>query len=398
MGDGQLILGLVGDVLVDREDPPEVFSKVQPVLDAVDVLFANLEGPYTDDAHAPPSAPVQVIPPARNLGVYARCGFDVVTMANNHIVDGGHAAMLDTRARLNGQGVATCGAGRNLAEARAPALVEACGLKLAFLGYASIFPSGYEARSAVPGVAPMRAHNVFMDAYDNYHAPGCEPRVKTVPFEEDVENLREDIVSAREHADLVIATFHWGDFMKPFHLTDHELRTARFCIDEGADLVVGHHHHVLRGMEWYAGKPILYGLGHFVFDLRVKLPPDLLKMIEGSGEDPDFYGVAPREGWPLLPLHAESRMTLMAWASVEAGGIDGIGFVPCMLRPDGLVHPVDPESPEGREVVAYVEKGCTTQNLNARVERAEFELGGCPAMQVVPAGNSSITARSRSNG
>lgn len=84
MDDGQLILGFVGDVLVDREDPPEVFSKVRPVLDAVDVLFGNLEGPYIDDPHAPPSAPVQVIPPARNLGVYARCGFDVVTLANNH--------------------------------------------------------------------------------------------------------------------------------------------------------------------------------------------------------------------------------------------------------------------------------------------------------------------------
>ncbi len=385
MNNRQLILGLVGDVLVDREDPPEVFSEVQPVLDATDVLFGNLEGPYTDDPHAPPSAPVQVIPPARNLDVYAQCGFDVVTMANNHIVDGGHAAMLDTRARLNEQGVATCGAGRNLAEARAPAIVQAGGLKLAFLGYASIFPSGYEARSAVPGIAPMRAHNVFMDAYDNYHAPGCEPRVKTMPYEEDIANLREDIAKARERADLVIATFHWGDFMKPFHLTDHETRTARFCIDQGADMVVGHHHHVLRGMEWYEGKPILYGLGHFVFDLRIELPPDLLKMMEGSGEDPNFYGVAPRAGWPLLPLHAESRMTLMAWASVEAGSIAGIGFVPCLLRPDGLVHPVDPGSPEGGEVVAYVEKGCATQNLNARVEPAGVRLGGFPSMRVVPA-------------
>ena len=385
MKEGQLILGLVGDVLVDREDPPEVFSRVQPLLDAADVLFANLEGPYTDDPHMPPSAPVQVLPAARNLDVYAQCGFDVVTMANNHVVDGGHAAMLDTRARLNAQGVATCGAGRDLAEARAPAIVEAGGLKIAFLGYASIFPSGYEARSTVPGIAPMRAHNIYVDAYDNYHAPGCEPRVKTVPFDVDVKNLREDIANARERADLVVATFHWGDFMKPFHLTDHEVRTARFCIDEGADMVVGHHHHVLRGMEWYAGKPILYGLGHFVFDLRAELPPDLLEMLGGAGEDPDYYGVAPREGWPLLPLHAESRMTLMAWASVEAGSITGIGFVPCMLHPDGLVHPVNPGSREGKEVVAYVQKGCDTQKLNARVAPAEIELGGCASVQVVPA-------------
>lgn len=230
----------------------------------------------------------------------------------------------------------------------------------------------------------MRAHNVFMNGYDNYHAPGCEPRVKTVPYEEDVANLREDIANARQQADFVIASFRWGDFMKPFHLTDHEIRTARFYIDEGADLVAGHHH-VLRGMEWYEGKPILYGLGHFAFDLRMEIPPDLLKMVGGSGEDPDFYGVAPREGWTLLPLYAESRMTLMAWANVKDGGIAGIGFVPCMLRPDGLVYPVYPDSPEGKAVVAYVKKGCDSQNLNTRVVPAEIELGGCPGMQVVPA-------------
>ena len=117
----------------------------------------------------------------------------------------------------------------------------------------------------------------------------------------------------------------------------------------------------------------------------MELPPDLLRMVGGSGEDPSFYGVAPREGWPLLPLHAESRMTLMAWASVEAGSIAGIGFVPCMLRPDGLVHPVSPSSPEGKEVVAYVRKACDIQQLNASVAPAEIELGGCPTVQVVPA-------------
>lgn len=64
MNEGQPILGLVGDVLVDREDPPEVFSSVQPALDATDALFANLEGPYTNDPHMPPSAPTRASPDA----------------------------------------------------------------------------------------------------------------------------------------------------------------------------------------------------------------------------------------------------------------------------------------------------------------------------------------------
>ena len=381
-----ILLGFVGDVLVDRDDPPEVFELIQPVLDATDLLYANLESPYTDDPHPAPSAPVQVIPGARNLGVYATCGFDVVAMANNHILDAGHAAMLDTRRRLREQGVATCGVGADVDDARQPAIVERDGVKVAFLAYSSLFPSGYEARSDVPGLAPLRAHNLYLDLYPNYVAPGIPPMVKTVPHEGDFQRLREDIAKARDRADVVVTSVHWGDFMKPFDLTDHETRTARFCIDEGADMVVGHHHHILRGMEWYRGKPILYGLGHFVFDLRAEFAAELLERVGGSVDDPDFYGLAPRDGWPLLPMHPDARMTALAWARVEDRRVSDVGFLPCRLKPDGRVYPVDPASPEGREVVDYVRRGCTTQALDARIEHeGAVELAGHPTVRVLPA-------------
>lgn len=97
MANNKTILGLAGDVLVDRERPPEVFELVQPILDATDILFANLEGPYTDNPVPAVTAPVTVAPGAKNLDVFAECGFDVVTMANNHILDCGHVAMMETR-------------------------------------------------------------------------------------------------------------------------------------------------------------------------------------------------------------------------------------------------------------------------------------------------------------
>ena len=380
------VLGLAGDVLVDRDNPPEVFELVQPILDATDLLFANLEGPYTDHPVPAVSAPVQVTPGAKNLDVYAQCGFDVLAMANNHIVDAGHAAMLETQQRLREQGIATCGAGEHIAAAREPAMLEVRGTKVAFLSYSSIFPNGYEARANMPGVAPVRARNLYLEPAPNYHIPGTPGELITVPYEEDMAALGEDIAGARQRADLVITTFHWGDFLRPFHLTDHETRTARFCIDAGADMVVGHHHHVLRGMEWYNGKPILYGLGHFVFDLRTELPPELeqYKISTGSSEDPDFYGVKPREGWPLLPLNAESRMTALAWATLDGPAIDGIGFLPCWLKPDGRVFPGDPASDDGKAVVDYVAKGCSSQGLNGRIEAGGIELAGHASVRVVP--------------
>ena len=171
--------------------------------------------------------------------------------------------------------------------------------------------------------------------------------------------------------------------MVPHHLTDHETRTARFCIDEGADMVVGHHHHILRGMEWYRGKPIMYGLGHFVFDLRVEFSEEMTQIMDSLKKDPDFYGTGPREGWPLLPLHEDSRMTALAWASVTDGAFDSIGFLPCMLKPDGQVYPVDPNSEEGGRVVEYVGLACSSQKLNARIENGGESLGGHVGVKIV---------------
>lgn len=382
------MIGLVGDVLVNRDEPREVFSEVRGVLQAPDILFANLESAYTDHPRPVPGAVSEVYSPAHNLDVYAEAGFKVMSLANNHILDVGYDAMLETRSRLRSQGIKTCGAGEHLADARAPAIVEAHGLRIAFLAYASVFPLGYEARASTPGLAPMRAYNFWRDPYPGIHVPGKQPVVTTTPDEADLAHLAEDIQSARAVADVVITSFHWGDYMRPYFLTDHETRTARFCIDQGADMVVGHHHHALRGMEWYRDKPILYGLGHFVFDLKMQwsdeFRKDLAELFSGAmSENP--YMTAPREGWPLLPMHEDTRMTMIAWASAGKGGIDGVGLLPCRLTPDGRVHPLRLNSPESNEVVSYLEKCNVSQKLNGRfVPEGSRSLAGFETLRVVP--------------
>jgi poly-gamma-glutamate synthesis protein (capsule biosynthesis protein) len=385
MSDKPLVMGFAGDLLVDRDDPPSVFAQIRSAMDAPDILFGNLEGPFTDDPHPAPSGGTPLFPGARNLDVFGPAGFDVLSLANNHTVDAGHAALLENLARLKAQGVATCGAGATLSEARKPAVLEAGGLKFAFLAYASVFPMGYEARSNVPGIVPLRSYDLWRPAFDNYHLPGTPPRTQCVFDEGDLANLRSDIAKARDVADVVITSFHWGDFLRPYHLTEHEKKTARLCIDEGVDMVIGHHHHILRGMEWYRGKPILYGLGHFVFDARLNISDEAKAMFAAMPAETLGYQIGPREGWPLLPLHPDSRMTALAWATIKDGAIDEIGFLPCRLNPEGQVRAVDPSSAEGKEVVEYVLKGCTTQGLNARIETDRaIDLGGYPTVSVVP--------------
>ena len=380
-----VLIGMVGDVLVNRDDPMEVFSEVRDILKAPDVLFANLECAYTDNPRPVPSAPVIVTAPAHNLDVFAQVGFNVMSMANNHIVDGGHEAMLETRARLKLQGVRTCGAGISAVEAHEPAIVDAQGLRVGFLAYCCAFPNGYEARSKMPGLAPMRAYRYWRDA-DPTEVSGL-PELITLPDQNDLAALTKDIERARESADLVVTSFHWGDYTRRFHLTEHEKRTARYCIDQGADMVIGHHHHVLRGIEWYKGKPIFYGLGHFAFELRWEWSEDLLAVIAAYEQASDAcYTIAPREGWPLLPMHEDARMTMLAWARAGRAGISEVGFLPCRLTPDGRVRPLDLTSRESAEVIAYLNQCNSTQGIKSVIVPTDtVVLSGFKTLAVVPA-------------
>jgi len=363
-----LLMGFVGDVHVSRDNPQEVFSEVLEVLNVPGVLFGNLEGAYTND---PTLASNALIASANNLDTYAAAGFHVMSLANNHMADAGYEAMLQTRSRLRSLGVKTCGAGACLADAREPAVVEVHGLRIAFLGYASTFPVGWQAESNKPGLAPMRATNslccpgyfcqcrapgaLWHEQFADYYQPGTRPLVATVPDQIDVANLTEDIQRARQCADLVVTSFHWGDPTRRFHLTDHEIRTAKHCIDHGANMVVGHHHHSLRGMEWYKGKPIMYGLGHFAFDHR-----------SAQVED--------------------ARVTLMAWTTAGRDGIRDIGFLPCRLVPDGSVHPLRLNSLESNEVVSYLEKCNGSQGLNSCiVSHGAISIAGFPTLRVTSA-------------
>jgi poly-gamma-glutamate capsule biosynthesis protein CapA/YwtB (metallophosphatase superfamily) len=377
-----VFIGFVGDVLIDRDDPDEVFCEVRDLLSTPDILFANLESPYSDTPGMAITAPLVIVPRAHNLEAYARAGFHVLSLANNHIVDAGHEALLDTRARLQKAGVATVGAGENLMAARRPQVLERGTQRMGFLAYASVFPHGYEARASVPGLAPLRAYNHFHELPE-YFAPGYLPRIETIPDPEDHRNLIRDLDALRKDVDVVIASFHWGDHLRPFVLTDHERRTARLAIDHGADLVLGHHHHALRGIEWYRGRPIFYGLGHFVFDLRLVLTDELKNFI---GEiDPQSYAVAPREGWPLLPLHPDTRMSMFGWVRAEQGRIVEVGFVPCRLRPNGQVVAVDPDSAEGQEVVSYIAQCNRSQKLNGIVEKGAAPMfRGHRCVRIVP--------------
>lgn len=391
-----MLMGLSGDVLVAGRVPDDAFEEMREVFAATHVMFANLEGVHTDRPrpmsnyggwHLVNGA----VGSTASLEVYGKAGFNVLSLANNHLLDAGYEAFLETLAGLKAQGVKTCGAGARLAEAREPAIVTANGIRVAFLAYASIFPMGWEAGADRPGLAPARAYNLTVQ-HPNYHMPGIPPLLSTVPDQTDLANITDDIRRTRERADLVVVSFHWGDHTQPFRITDHETKTARHCIDAGAHMVIGHHHHLLRGMEWYKGRPIMYGLGDIAFGPLEPIPGlDVQKWFEQQLGESDlgrfFFGQYPSfpRSTSEYAAAADSRPPrIMAWATATRDGVDRIGFLPCGTTSEGRVHPLRLNTPEYDVVVNYLEECNRTQGLKSRIVSDGPTIAGFRTSQLIP--------------
>ncbi len=159
-----------------------------------------------------------------------------MSLANNHIGDAGATGLLQTVRNLKKRGIASSGAGKDLAAARKPAILEAAGIKVAILGYDAI-AGVYHATATQPGSAPLGAKRVKRDAR----------------------------AARAAGADLVIVYPHWGTEYDPTPFAN-QTALAHMIIDNGADMVIGNHAHWAAAMEIYKGKPIWYALGNFVFD------------------------------------------------------------------------------------------------------------------------------------
>lgn len=377
-------LGAVGDVFVNRGDPQHAFRHCAPVLRSIDLVFGNCEGAYTDAPHYAPSAGWRVVSGTGNALGLREAGFHVMACANNHSLDAGHEGLAHTLAVLRKQGIHTVGAGYDALEACRPAVVEQSGLKIGFLAYSSVYQAGYEARPGVPGIAAMRIHSHYYipdwDAYGMVE-PGVTPQVRTFAYPEDVSTLQSAIAKAREFCDAVVVSFHWGTARIPAVLTDYETTLGRAAIDSGADIVLGHHHHFLRGIELYKGRPIYYGLGHFVFDLpgleQALTPHDLAKL-HAMGE----HAIYPRAGYPLSPFHPDARMTMIAVAQFEGARLVAAGFVPCLINQENHAVPLHLESEDGQRVLQYMHQTTAAAGLTTQYVPGE-KVGGFQSVMAI---------------
>lgn len=239
----EIIINAVGDIMLagrwtndfKKRGYDFPFRGTATELATGDINLANLESPIAAGGNEFKEKLFRFRSEPAVAPALRKAGFNLVTLANNHSMDFGPEALFETTRHLASAGIDWIGAGDTLGNARRIALYSIKGKRVAFLGYSLTQPLEFFAGTARPGTAP-----------------GYEKLVAN------------DVASARRQADYVIVTIHWGregsGTIQPY-----QQRTGRAAIDAGADAVIGHHPHVLQGVERYKNGIIFYSLGNFAF-------------------------------------------------------------------------------------------------------------------------------------
>jgi poly-gamma-glutamate capsule biosynthesis protein CapA/YwtB (metallophosphatase superfamily) len=232
---GDLMLGGRAEPFLKEFGPDYPFTDVMPFLSRADVVVGNLESSISSRGTAVENKKFTLRAGPIAALALKKAGIRVVTLANNHSMDYGPLALKDTLGVLDQHDILYTGAGMDLDDARSPAVLKIKGKTIAFLSYSLTFPLEFFASASRPGTAPGYA-----------------------------EFVKSDIEKARPAADLVVVSFHWGAELMTA-AKDYQVELGRKAIDWGADLVLGHHPHVLQELEVYQGRLIAYSLGNFVF-------------------------------------------------------------------------------------------------------------------------------------
>jgi poly-gamma-glutamate synthesis protein (capsule biosynthesis protein) len=380
----EVVVHAVGDVFVDRPDPTEAFSLVRGVLGTADIVFGNCEAPLSNGAGT--THDTSFMAHAASAAGLKDAGFNVMSCANNHVMDAGVDGLLATLDTLRSQGIATAGAGTDVVKAHRHAVVRTSSqATVAVLAYASFFRVDDVATTLHPGIATVGGETIWHTP-KGICSPGVAPIVTSVSDPGDIAAMVSDIEQAKREADLVLVSFHWGDATRPCVLTDHEHRVARLAIEAGADAILGHHQHVLRGVDSFGGKPIFYGLGNFVWDAPEGWAEGFSSETRERMNRLGQYSIRPRPGYPRFPFHPDSRMTMIARCRFRDGDLRWFGFLPCRIQPDGLVEPLEARGPEGQQVIEFVQAVCDDLQLPVTLDvDAGEQVAGFAAVRVRPA-------------
>ncbi|GMG97529.1 CapA family protein [Tepidimicrobium xylanilyticum] len=300
MDEGEITtISLVGDVMMDGTVKKAVekygyfypWGRVQHYFKNSHLSIVNLETSITDKETIWPDKEFNFKSSPKNLDAMKKAGINIATLANNHILDYGYEGLLDTLMYLEESGIQYVGAGRNKKEALKGTIVEANGLKFGVIAFSRVIPHvNWYATDKRPGL---------VGAYDGF----------TKDMMNRIEGLKKEV-------DILILSIHWGKERSTYPRKE-EIAVAKEAIDRGVDIVMGHHPHVLQGIEIYKDKPIFYSLGNFVFGSKDEL----------------------------------TKTTMIGQVVMKGKKIDRVEIIPCSIM-DG--RPIPLEDNEKSRVIGYI--------------------------------------------
>ena len=318
-----------GDIQIHsrRADPTTAFNRMRETLKAADLVYANLEGLLVKSVGTTidiPDKPEWTHPGPDGVKALKAANVAVVGVANN--VASGRANILKSLGVLDANGILHAGAGKNIDAAHTPAIVVRKGVRIGFLQYTARWYQDKDmiATATEAGVARIKSlDGLTIDSGD-------------------LERLRSDVKKLRPQVDIVVVSHHNRDGSTPVQFGDvkgasagrdrtkteaYQKQFAHVALDAGADMVFGHGTHTVQGVELYAGKPILYAIGHSNFD-----QPGYEKSIDG----------------------------LVARVVIQGKSIVRVSFVPVSRDANNDIFMLDPSEGEGAKLLQAVKDRSAT--------------------------------------
>lgn len=246
---GDVMLGRLVNEALAEGNPEYPWGDTLPILRQADVRVCNLECAISDDGIPWSETPkaFHFRSDSKNVGSLLAAGVNLVSLANNHVLDYGYEGLADTLEILDRSGIKHAGAGRSLQEAETAATLEVRGTKLGMIA--------------------------FTDNQPEWEAAPDRPGTFYVPIElkdERAKHLLELVAKTKRSVDMLIVSAHWGPNWGYAPPPDH-IPFAHALVEAGAGVVFGHSGHVFRGIEVHKNRPILYCTGDFVDDYAVDL-------------------------------------------------------------------------------------------------------------------------------
>ncbi|MBI4334842.1 MAG: CapA family protein [Chloroflexi bacterium] len=368
-------VGNVGPTRLKYGEPVEAdFVKVHKKIKEADISLCHLDKIFSNGGclqyrdHNTWSSRVD----PENARALVFAGFNMVCLASNRCFDYGPEALVDTINTIRGNGMGVIGAGKDIAEARKPVILERKGITSGFLAYNAVVPIEYEAREGKPGCTPLRV-STYYEAQG--YQPGTPPKIITIPSEQDIRTMEEDIRKLRKQVDVLVVSIHWGQDFTPEGVAPSQVTIGHRAIDAGADLIHGHHGHTIRGIETYKGRIIFYCVGTFAQEgQHHEKPPQGVQ----DANVPDEYrsGWQKQPGWERNPGPRDRRYTMMVKCIAGKKGVKKVSFLPTWTDQRTVPEFLPRKDERFEEVLRYTERSCKEFGTTLRVEGDEVVVFG----------------------